>query len=134
MQGIFCANFYWKLGNYPPCQKMWCGLCYTSSQKLNFHVKTLEESLQEAGNDPKEWERLRLAWGERHQNEDAFKVGRNGDHALIPFECDLCIFRKLKKMNPVAGRPGDDLLLSCIRRINLDAMWSRASSTVEANK
>jgi len=49
-------------------------------------------------------------------------VGRNGDHALIPFECDLCIFRKLKKMNPVEGRPGDDLLLGCIRRINLDAM------------
>ena len=37
-------------------------------------------------------------------------------------------------MNPVEGRPGDDLLLGCIRRINLYAMWSRASSTVEANK
>ena len=37
-------------------------------------------------------------------------------------------------MNPVEGRPGDNLLLACILRINLDAMWSRSSSTVEENQ
>jgi hypothetical protein len=47
--------------------------------------------------------------------------GRNGDFLVTPFQCDLCIFWNLHKRNPIAT-PQDDLLLCCIRRINLDAM------------
>lgn len=73
--GIFSANFYWKLVSYPPCQKMGCGSYYTSRKKLSFHAMTVQDSLQEAENDPKEWERLRVACGNRHRNEDDFNVG-----------------------------------------------------------
>jgi hypothetical protein len=53
---------------------------------------------------------------------------------MVPFECDTCIFRKLRGHSPDGESDQDKLLLSCIRRINLDAFWSRASSTVAGNK
>ena len=53
---------------------------------------------------------------------------------MVPFECDLCIFRKLKGQTPVPNTPQDALLLACIRRANLDAFWSRAKSTALANR
>jgi hypothetical protein len=53
---------------------------------------------------------------------------------LIPFECDLRIFRKLRNHNPLPSSEMDKLLLAAIQRISLDAFWSRASSTVLANR
>ncbi len=53
---------------------------------------------------------------------------------MVPFECDLCIFRKLSGRSPRSQEPVDDLLLGCIRRINLDAFWSSATSTVHGNR
>jgi hypothetical protein len=79
-------------------------------------------------------ERLVRAWGSRHRPATEFCVGRNGDHLLVPFECDLCIFRKLRKHSPDVNREQDKLLLACIRRVTLDAFWSRASSMVNGNK
>ena len=58
---------------------------------------------------------------------------RNGDHPLCPFECDTCIFRKLKKASPNLTSSRDKLLLAMIRRMNLDAFWARARSTVYQN-
>ena len=52
---------------------------------------------------------------------------------MMPFECDLCVFRKLKSRDPNENLEIDRLLMSCIRRANLDACWSSASSTVRAN-
>ena len=49
---------------------------------------------------------------------------RNGDHLMIPFKCELCHYRNLKKMDPV-GDKEDVTLLRAIRRANLDAFWSR---------
>ena len=53
---------------------------------------------------------------------------------LFAFECDVCVFGKL------TGRACDDdanspdlFLMSCIRRVILDAFWSRARSTVSSN-
>jgi hypothetical protein len=60
--------------------------------------------------------------------------GRDGDHLLVPTECDLCIFRKLKGQTPVPSNPQDALLLACIRRANLDAFWSCGKSTAFANR
>ena len=53
---------------------------------------------------------------------------------MVPFECDLCIFRKLRGTDPEANSSQDLLLGTCIRRMNLDAFWSRAKSTVYQNK
>ena len=63
-----------------------------------------------------------------------YMKARDGDSILVPFECDLCVFRKLRQHNPVSSNPQDVLLLACIRRMNLDAFWSRASSTSRGNR
>jgi hypothetical protein len=57
---------------------------------------------------------------------------RDGDHLLTPFQCDLCCFRNLQGRDPMPQDPRDDLLLCCLRRANLDAMWGRESHTVQA--
>jgi hypothetical protein len=44
------------------------------------------------------------------------------------------IFRKLKRRSPDISDPGDQLLIACIRRINLDSFWSRSKYTVKGNK
>lgn len=73
------------------------------------------------------------AWGKRHKRQDDYLRARDGDHILAPFECDLCVFRKLRGHSPCIGNSVDDLLLGCIRRANLDVFWSRATSTVQSN-
>ena len=72
-------------------------------------------------------------WKEKEQNPNDYHEARNGDHAITPFECDTCIFRKLRKRTPDKEREQDKLLLLMIRRANLDAFWSRARSTVYQN-
>ena len=34
--GIFCGNFYVGRGQYPPCQRVWCGVCYVKQPKDDF--------------------------------------------------------------------------------------------------
>ena len=63
---------------------------------------------------------------------DRFKHARAGDHLMCPFQCDRCHFVNLQGRFPGARRE-DDTLLLCIRRANLDAMWSRETSTVQSN-
>jgi hypothetical protein len=94
--------------------------------------KALDEYEEEI--DPIERERLTMAWGRRHAPDDEFQYARNGDHCMVPFECDLCVFRKLRSASPDVTDPGDELLLACIRRVNLDSFWSRTTSTVNGNK
>jgi hypothetical protein len=57
---------------------------------------------------------------------------RNGDHLLTLFQCDLCTFQNLTLHNPIMNSPKDDLLLYCLRRVNLDATWGREPATVAA--
>lgn len=78
-------------------------------------------------------ERLKAKWGKRQRRVDDYMVARNGDHLMIPYECDNCIFYKLRGTLPVDNSAVDDLLLDCIRRANLDSFWSRARGTVEGN-
>jgi hypothetical protein len=65
----------------------------------------------------------------------AFHVARDGDHLMVPFECYFCIFEKLRGTEPNL-EPGnkDRVLMACIRRVNLDAFWSRMTSTVTTNR
>ena len=60
-------------------------------------------------------------------------VARNGDNMIAPFQCDLCHFRNLVKRNPVKSDE-DLLLITCIRRENLDAFWAREEGTVSATR
>jgi len=56
----------------------------------------------------------------------------DGDFLLTPFQCDVCVFRNLQQRDPIPGTLQDDLLLCCVRRVTLDAVWGRESSTVVA--
>lgn len=105
---------------WTPCRGIWCAECYTPHKLDRFYVAKQED---ESGF---EWKPER--------DKFRFARGREGDHLLVPFECDLCIFRNLMKRNPARSSTKDDMLLCCIRRITLDAFWGRATQTVEATK
>jgi hypothetical protein len=79
-------------------------------------------------------ERLDGAWGARHRPKGEFTHARDGDHLMVPFECDYCIFFKLRGKVPDPSQSKDNLLMGCIRRVNLDAFWSRATTTVHGNR
>lgn len=49
------------------------------------------------------------------------------------FQCDRCWFVNLNKREPRAGSLVDALLMPYIRRVNLDILWSRETSTVYNN-
>jgi hypothetical protein len=61
-----------------------------------------------------------------------FQRARMGDHLMVAFECDLCVFRKLFRRNPNSDET-DRKAVATIRRMILDAFWSRATSTVRSN-
>lgn len=86
-------------------------------QKTEFTYEDPSGQSNKAGNDQKNRERLKLAFKKNYQSKDTLNVGRNNDQILILIECDLCFFRKLKKMN-INGQRGDDLLLGYIWRMN----------------
>jgi hypothetical protein len=99
---------------------------------VKFHIRE-KEGFDEAPNQADK-ERLGIAWGSKHRSPLDYLRARDGDHLMVPFECDTCIFRKLRGHSPDEEKEQDRLLLSCIRRINLDSFWSRASSTVAGNR
>ena len=72
-------------------------------------------------------------WGDKHRKPTDFKSARPGDGLFVPFECDYCIFHKLRGTDPKLNSPTDDMLMAHIRRANLDSFWSRASSTVKGS-
>ena len=59
---------------------------------------------------------------------------REGDHLMISFECDYCIFWKVRGGIPDLKLEKDIRLMLAIRRISLDAFWSRATTTVISNR
>ena len=61
------------------------------------------------------------------------KLDVGGDHLMSPFQCDICIGRTLKGSTLDSGSRKDQLLACCIRRANLDVLWSREASTVAAH-
>lgn len=79
-------------------------------------------------------DRILSGWKPRKSDVGRFESGRNGDDLLVPFECDSCVFGKLfGRDSNVDQNPKDLFALGCIRRVILDAFWSRARSTVNAN-
>ena len=136
-QGVFCANFALCVGGWSPCQGTWCGGCYTSDPRLAFHIydsQSKQLAQQTLGDNCDDEDRLGNLWKTKERDMKAFRQARPGDHLLVTFQCDLCVFRKLRRVNPSPSSAIDLNLLSCIRRINLDAFWSRATSTVNAQR
>jgi hypothetical protein len=97
---------------------VWCGECYTPHPLDKFFQYTPSD---EGGFDWRPQDDLL-----RHRQ------ARDGDMLLTPFQCDLCVFQNLQHRNPSPHNPKDDLLLCCIRRANLDAVWGREPQTVQA--
>jgi hypothetical protein len=109
---------------------VWCGKFYTSNKEVEFVVNSL---VPEVGNEADE-SRLQAVWNTRRQSKTEFHYARNGDHLMVPFDCDFCIFAKLSGSSGRAVNTDKDaLMLACIRRAYLDAFWSRVASTVVAN-
>jgi hypothetical protein len=52
---------------------------------------------------------------------------------MVPFQCELCHFRNIMLRNPDDGNITDLEILDMVRRANLDAFWSRESSSVSAS-
>jgi hypothetical protein len=108
---------------------MWCGECYSSDLDLKFHVADPENLISEDGDD----DRLRSGWTVKRIDRKRFCVARDGDDLLVSFECDICVFAKVYKRLPIVASDNDSFCLGCIRRVNLDAFWSRARTTVVSN-
>ena len=99
---------------------MWHGKCYVSHRRDSFHINKPEDA---SGFIQIE-----------KQDEGRFQEGRDGVHLMCSFQCDYCLFYKMKGRHPIDSNMKDELLLVCLRRANLDAMWSRESSTVLNNR
>ena len=92
-------------------------------------MATNEELMAEAGDE----DRIMSGWVPRKSDMGRFISARNGDNLMVPFECDFCVFGKLFDHVPNTMNKQDVFAMSCIRRVILDAFWSRARSTVMAN-
>ena len=84
------------------------------SEEVLFPIKEQAIDVEENVNKPKERQRLIAAMGKRYRPGSQYKLGRDGDHLLVLFECDLCVFRKLRGHTPDLLAPSDTLLLACI--------------------
>ena len=51
---------------------------------------------------------------------------------MTVFQCDDCVFLNLLKRRPLPHSPRDNLTLCCIRRLNLDALWGKETTTVNS--
>ena len=122
-QGIFCANFSWSVRGFSTCKRSWCASCYTLFPELKFHKQEDPRGLQPNS-------KLDAKWKSKKVKIYEYKVARPGDILLCPFQCDLCVFRRLRQEEPIKTSHSDNLLFKYIRRANLDAFWSRATGTV----
>jgi hypothetical protein len=112
------------------------GECYSTKNELGFHINKLTEEEETKSGNPRDLHRRVLrSWGRKAKSAGDYLKARNADSTLIPFECDLCIFRKLSKTSrPDSKNPQHQLLMYAIRHINLDAFWSRSMATVQGNR
>ncbi len=118
MDGIFCANFCESCGGWPACRKVWHVKCYICLGKGKFPIRATED---EEGN----------AWFKEEQRAQRINQGIKGAHVVIPFQCKDCWMINLEGRYPVLRL--DDAYVMCLRRANLDAMCSRAVSTIASH-
>ena len=123
MSGIICANFGCRINVESVCVSAFHGHCFQQGKTDQFPVlsiRDLDNSLIDDSSmvdeDPKR-----------------FKEGRDGDHLMVPFQCDVCHFVNIQGRLPQASDEQDRLLLLTIQRVVLDSLWARERSTVTAN-
>lgn len=105
------------------CIGAWHEICYKQHEKDSFPV------LSSCGLDEA------IINDEAMEEEDPlwFREARDGDHLMCPFVCDECHFWNLRRREVLVGNVCGELTMVCIRRANLDALWSRERSTVAGN-
>ena len=93
---------------------MWCGSCYTLSGDIKFHIKEKELKDQEEDHFEKK----------RRDKIDVnkYREARPRDHILVPLECEICVFLKLKGRCPMQFRDEYRLLCETLKRVNLDVL------------
>ena len=70
-------------------------------------------------------------WHQQSKFEGRHNHGVRGAHVCIPFQCEACWILNMESRDVVPE--GDELLMMMIRRANLDAMSSRAESTIASH-
>ena len=69
----------------------------------------------------------------KEKDKQGHNMERNGDHFVIPLQCNLYHFCNLTHMN-YRNSTEDLCLIVCIRKANIYVFWSRESSIVAATK
>jgi hypothetical protein len=121
LSGVKCGNFRLRKHGRRWCNNAWHGKCYAKHNADDFPVLgqqdldalLIDKALED---DPKR-----------------FQEGRDGDHLMYPFQCEEYHFININGSLPEKKNAADTLLLSCMRRANIDAFWSREQSTVYSN-
>ena len=108
---------------------MLCGKCYTSENGPDFFISDEGNLFTPEGDD----DRLTAGWKPKGSDHKRYTEARDGDDLMISFECDFCVFFKITGRPRDIGNPRDSHLMGCIRRVILDAFWSRARHTVTTN-
>jgi len=67
-------------------------------------------------------------WEGQAARDARLNTGLIGAHVVVPFQCEICWMRNLEGRNPHSI--DDRLYTMCIRRVNLDAINSRAAGTL----
>ena len=62
--------------------------------------------------------------------ESWYEAGRNGDHMLTHFQCDIYHLRNIKGRSPEGLSLKGKTLLENIRRELLDTYWSREAGNI----
>jgi hypothetical protein len=115
--GLFCSNFSSNRGPWSPCNQVWCGTCYVPLDNNEFQVA---KPLVEGGV-------VTLEEVDQHR----FLRGRDGDHLVTPFQCNLCHFHNIMRRDPIQNLPQDLHIQKLIRRANLDTLWAWEPNTVQ---
>ena len=101
IQGIFCANFYWSMGNFPPYHQMcvWKMLYFRKRLPFSYNLSSETWTNKESRKTiQEEKHKLRTVWEGKLRDKKDLQKRRDGDHMMVPFECDIFIFRKLKAL------------------------------------
>lgn len=69
----------------------------------------------------------------KEKDVNRYMEARDGDHLCPSFQCDTCHFRNIMGRDPLGDKAEDTKIVALIRRVNLDAFWSRERSPMEKN-
>ena len=104
--GIFCGNLCTGRGTYPPCQIMWCRGCYANQS--NDVLPNGEKEVEGC------WEGGR---------ESVYEAGRNEDHMITHFQCDIFHLRNIKGSSLDVSNLKDKTINETIKRASFNAFW-----------